>query len=445
MLAKVALSVAAGALCLLLAELGLRLFWDSPLREPTHQRDSVLRLSDDPLVQYELNPGAVGRSRAKVAINQAGFRGPEPTPEPYDGRRVIVLGDSIAYGIQLPDEATFPHKLQRALRDSAPGGDVEVLNLAVGGYDVLQEVALLAHRGLAYRPDVVVLAFCLNDVGIVSVNRDRLARQANAAAAEPSRWRLVELVRSRLETRREQERIDAENDPASFRTTYREQITPLTDDPALLALMARAPDLYPGPWYRDPDRIGRLRFAFQWLAGLADESGFDAVVAIVPFLHAPSGRYPFAVLHEIVAHEAHRAGLDVVDLTTLFLEAGMKDLRKAPRDRVHPNEDGHAIIARELQRYLERRGSASAPKLWQDLLGEESRRGARIAPEELDDEARAAEPTVPLEAIHDPVGRPPDPVLFEPGAEVAPVDLLGLRESLPRAVLGLVDHDDALL
>jgi acyl-CoA thioesterase I len=45
--------------------------------------------------------------------------------------RVVALGDSLTAGLGLPANATFPTKLERALRDT--GCDVEVVNAGVSG------------------------------------------------------------------------------------------------------------------------------------------------------------------------------------------------------------------------------------------------------------------------------------------------------------------------
>jgi len=47
-----------------------------------------------------------------------------------------------------------------------------VLNLGLGGYDTVQEVATLEDIGLAFEPAHVVLGFCVNDVGIVSMSME---------------------------------------------------------------------------------------------------------------------------------------------------------------------------------------------------------------------------------------------------------------------------------
>ncbi len=106
---------------------------------------------------WELRAGAssdVGGVR--VSVNQNGHRGRPVEYARKDGvARILMLGDSVAFGVGVADEQTFSARMDR------PGAGVEVVNLAVPGYGPAQILLLLRTRGLAYRPDAVVVHFCL--------------------------------------------------------------------------------------------------------------------------------------------------------------------------------------------------------------------------------------------------------------------------------------------
>jgi hypothetical protein len=97
------------------------------------------------------------RSGKTVTVNPAGQRGPE-VPRRGDGRevRVLLLGDSIAFGLEVGDRETFAHHL-----DVEHG--FEVVNLAVDGYGPDQALLKLEREGLGYAPDVVVMNVCLEN------------------------------------------------------------------------------------------------------------------------------------------------------------------------------------------------------------------------------------------------------------------------------------------
>jgi lysophospholipase L1-like esterase len=99
-------------------------------------------------------------------------------------------------------------------------------------------------------------------------------------------------------------------------------------------------------WYADEPRIGRLRHELRRLRRLGDENGFAVVVLIIPFLERDfDGSYEYSAAHRIVASEARRAGLRVIDAKDAFMRVSAESLRVDPRDWVHPNEDGSDILA----------------------------------------------------------------------------------------------------
>lgn len=112
--------------------------------------------ADAPLVPdeelgYVLNPALPG-------MNSLGFRGPEVPPKSDAGiARLLVLGDSIAYG-----EGAFPDGLRERLA-RREGGAVEVVNAAVPGYTIHQERLYFERRLGSVDADLVLLQYCLND------------------------------------------------------------------------------------------------------------------------------------------------------------------------------------------------------------------------------------------------------------------------------------------
>src|SRR5262249_46061030 len=75
--------------------------------------------------------------------------------------RILFLGDDVVSGYGVAPEEVIPKRLEAALK--ARGRPVEVLNFGVSGYDTQQEVEFFQIRGIKYQPDVVVLAYVLND------------------------------------------------------------------------------------------------------------------------------------------------------------------------------------------------------------------------------------------------------------------------------------------
>jgi hypothetical protein len=93
-----------------------------------------------------------------LVTNAGGWRG-KTVPYPRGSkRRILVLGDSFAFGFGVADtESLFSRKLEESLCDT------EVVNLGVSGYSTLQELLLYKSEGVKYKPDIVVLVFHEND------------------------------------------------------------------------------------------------------------------------------------------------------------------------------------------------------------------------------------------------------------------------------------------
>jgi hypothetical protein len=100
-----------------------------------------------------------GKFKFKYTVNSLGYRGREIDPELDAGApRIVVLGDSYAFGMGVNDGEEFPAVLDRAL-----GGRGTVINIASPGWGLTQQIRRFYDVGLNYDPAVVVLQFCAND------------------------------------------------------------------------------------------------------------------------------------------------------------------------------------------------------------------------------------------------------------------------------------------
>jgi len=101
----------------------------------------------------------------KLTINSKGLRDTEhPYAKPEGVKRILVLGDSFAWGYGVADEETFSSVLERLFAERE-GTRWEVINTGVSGWSTDQQYLFLREEGLRYEPDIVLLAFCsANDV-----------------------------------------------------------------------------------------------------------------------------------------------------------------------------------------------------------------------------------------------------------------------------------------
>jgi len=130
--------------------------------------------------------------------------------------RIACLGDSVTLGWGIRRQEAWPHALEDLA--AASDRDLEVMNVALGGWSTRQE--LIAYRRIVrrYRPDQVLLGICLNDVPEMQNN---LSRPPAMLAALHRRSALVRrLVNARQREIRSVEELFTAPDGAAVRQGY---------------------------------------------------------------------------------------------------------------------------------------------------------------------------------------------------------------------------------
>lgn len=102
---------------------------------------------------------AYGEYRVLLRMNSLGFRDVEhPMEKPPGVYRILFLGDSFTEAKEVELEQTYWRRLQAALPEMPDGRRVEAVNMAISGYGTGQQFLVLQNIGLAWKPDLVVLA-----------------------------------------------------------------------------------------------------------------------------------------------------------------------------------------------------------------------------------------------------------------------------------------------
>lgn len=100
----------------------------------------------------------------KAHKNQLGYREREvKTPKPEGKFRVMVLGDSLTWGIGLTTDERFSHIAEAKLAAQFPNKDIEVLNFGMSGHPTTTERDELYRLYESIQPDLIVVGFCIND------------------------------------------------------------------------------------------------------------------------------------------------------------------------------------------------------------------------------------------------------------------------------------------
>lgn len=260
-------------------------------------------------------------------VNAEGFRDyPYPVQKPKQVFRILVIGDSIGFGMctdkeTLSIDTVFPKVLERRLNYRAFSGykRVEVLNLSVSGYDIKQEVALLEERGLQFGPDLVIVAYGLNDAREVSPERSyfrqyplrpfyrNLFVKSDLFRALWLKGRTLVHPADRHDLKEAQQKTQGESAEQGFR------------------------------------RLNLLGHAHR----------FKTLIVVFP-LFEEYKRYSNIAQHQEIGQKAAANEFHLLDLLPAYQEASQGDYKalQGRCDQAHPNELGHQAAALAIADYL---------------------------------------------------------------------------------------------
>lgn len=287
-----------------------------------------LRAVADRELMWTNNPDAEG-------INELGFRGPELRTD-RDRIRILVLGDSVAFGTGLEESRSIPRRLEIELRKR--GVESEVLNAAVPGYDSRQQARALELLPRSLEIDFVVVLYCLNDAFTTPGFPENLKRASRREGKLDEVGELLALARGSAFRRRvvreshlarlvvalvERDRGDLANTRESIHEVgFAKAVRDLTRVSVA---------------FRRIDELGRLR-------------GVPIALAIAPLYRTAKDGFSEPDVHVAVAALATKSGLLAIDLLEPVREHAASTGGELGQkgDPVHPTAEGAAVTARAL-------------------------------------------------------------------------------------------------
>lgn len=280
--------------------------------------ERLMHFVDDPLLRYELRPGAPCESmhtssRGMIDVERA-------IDDREDELRVACLGDSVGGDCSLPTDNACA-ALERSLRDVRGGRPTAVLNFSVPGYNTMQEARALELKAAPFSPHAIVVLYVVNDA------------YPDLAVSHflPGHFKFEHLlyVGARVGAARA---LGGRFDP-------------------ILGTLA---DLYDDPRAYDSVVVA----GFDRIRRAADSLHAPVVVAIFPlFVEGQSAT--LAAVYERVAREAERHGFVAIDLSReAYRDEPLAALLKPSRDAIHPNAHAHALAAEAIARALVRAAPA---------------------------------------------------------------------------------------
>lgn len=270
--------------------------------------------------------------------NSAGFRDYEYPEEKAPGTfRVLGVGDSFTYGGGIDFDDAWPKRLERYLAQyrAAPGRRFQVLNLGTPGTGTAWQVGQLRGYVRRWRPDLIVLAYCLNDPedaadreGLKAMRKRtwdyKLEPRSGVDGWLLEHWKLYRLVRLRLHNSAvNRGHIDY------CRALHRED--------------------YPG-WKKVQQAVADL-------GAFSRESGIPVVALVFPLFSWDMGDdYPFKGEHARIDALFKNAGIPCLDLRGAYRGLDHVTLEAVPFADPHPSDVAQRIAGERLFQFLGKQG-----------------------------------------------------------------------------------------
>ncbi len=277
--------------------------WRTNMNKPAGwagiQDSDAVRPTNDIRI-YELIPSIETElKQAKLTTNQYGLRDREyPVDKPADTYRIALLGTSYVMGSGVADDENFETYVEEKLNSQGDGINYEIMNFAVGGYGLLQQVDVAAKRVFDFKPDALFYVVQPSEV-------------------ERSYLRLIKPIRSGVPI--EYEALQAMIDEADVRPD---------DEPQKVnqALKPKAEEM--------------ARWAYDYIAGLAIEHGATPVLVFLPQTMRAFEEGEIDYLTEM----GREAGFThAIALDDVYDSVEIESILLAPWD-YHPNVRGHKLI-----------------------------------------------------------------------------------------------------
>ena len=281
-----------------------------------------------------------------VITDEHGFRTSPHSRQLHTSEHVLVLGDSVSVGNGVEAEQTYPSLLEEKLGK-------KVLNASVTGYRIVDYVEVLGNIVDNFKPQLVIIGICLNDVSPTSqANIVGIARKKKAdGEVTPDERRYPNMFVRTLRYINDNY-LDFHTFLGSYSRTY-VLVKSLATDSARDHFLAD--ELY----YDDPQTIEVLSSQFTKLKRLLTDEK-PLVLFIFPYEYQlRAGSLEVLEPQKIIKEAGHRAGVTIYDLYDELAEY-LKANRLPSKaiylfnDPLHFTSVGHHAIAELVYRHINR-------------------------------------------------------------------------------------------
>jgi len=280
-----------------------------------------------PLYLWEVYPGRegmtdIGGEIRMIKVNRFGFRGDEISiSKPPGTYRIMILGDSSAFGYGVHQDEVFAGVLQKNLREEYPDVNIQVINSSVPGYTTFSTLNFFREKGIKFDPDLIIISHN-NDP---DRDWDEDKNRASPAWLQPV-----------------------------LRILYRSNIYMTARREILNRKYGKTPDLYNViPEGKGVHRVSADDFEknLQGVFDLAKRGGTKVLVISMPRMEDDDSN--LLLYRGIMKDITQKNGGVFLDLLQNWQEPDSEHLFI---DDMHPNAEGHSRISREIAKEIEKAG-----------------------------------------------------------------------------------------
>ena len=316
---------------ILIAEVLVRVFWAAPkfdFPQTQHRPHDILG--------WEMVPNQASFTWGVPAlINSHGLRDDEfLKKKPKNVKRIVVLGDSVTFGVLVKGEETYPNQLEKLLNERHSDDKFEVINTGVQRYFTYQELDYLKLRGLEFEPDVVILGFYINDLGIRKKTWDREYENERELMMNKVREYIPFVVR----ILKNSALISLIRD----RYLRLQSATAETSNPQQKLLAGINDEKMAKLWNAAREHIAELK-------ELGQKHHFTLLIAAIPGVNQIVGDFPDSSYPATLEAIAKEMDIHYIDVLPVLKESYTGDIRSLhfPYDG-HPNARAHRLIAESI-------------------------------------------------------------------------------------------------
>ncbi len=239
--------------------------------------------------------------------------------------RIIVIGDSFAYGYGNQFDDAFPKRLERILNLNRTAPKVEVMNMSTPGHSTRDEVLAVERAMENFTPDLVVLQITLNDPEIKTFNpHDKKTDKTGAIIVSGGifdYWESLAFIVSRIRN----------------------------------TLSVIEYKRYFQRLFEDGKTLRNFRVSLRDIKKMESRYNVPVAAVIFPLFTFPlDDTYPFRHAHQVIHELLDALRIPHIDLLNAFEGMDHYRLQAHPVLDTHPNEIAHRIAAESLYRWMKK-------------------------------------------------------------------------------------------